>query len=74
MPATSELKRAEADAGEVLRLDRLLAERDTALAQQTAHVRHLETLVAERERLVVERDAPACATRCTAHAKQRDVA
>ena len=36
--------------GEVLRLDGLLRERDAALDRQTAHVRHLEELVAERER------------------------
>jgi len=52
----SVLKRAEADAGEVLRLDRLLLERDTSLAKQSEHIRHLERLVAERERIVVERD------------------
>lgn len=53
----SELKRAEANAREVLRLDTLLREHVEALAQQTHHVHHLEALVAERERLVVERDA-----------------
>jgi len=42
---------------EVLRLDRLLGERDAALARQTEHVLHLERLVAERERIVVQRDA-----------------
>jgi len=61
----SELKRAEANAREVLRLDGLLKENAAALAQHTGHVRHLETLVAERERLVVERDA--AVERHTAH-------
>jgi SAM-dependent methyltransferase len=52
----SVLKRAEADASEVLRLDRLLRERDLSLGKQLEHVKHLEGLVAERERLVAERD------------------
>jgi hypothetical protein len=55
--AESELKRADANAGEVLRLDALLTENASALARQTGHIHHLEALVAERERLVVERDA-----------------
>jgi SAM-dependent methyltransferase len=53
----SELKRTEANAREVLRLDGLLKENVAALDRQAGHVRHLEALVAERERLVVERDA-----------------
>jgi SAM-dependent methyltransferase len=53
----SEFKRAEATAREVLRLDGLLKELREALDRQTGHVLHLETLVAERDRLVVERDA-----------------
>lgn len=52
----SELKRAEAAAAEVLRLDALLLDRDTALAKQAAHVAHLEALVAFREHVVEERD------------------
>jgi SAM-dependent methyltransferase len=52
----SELKRAEASAREVLRLDALLKENDAALVRQAGHVEHLEALVAERERIVVERD------------------
>lgn len=55
--AESELKRADANAREVLRLDALLTENGNALARQTGHIHHLEALVAERERLVVERDA-----------------
>ena len=54
--ADSELKRAEANSREVLRLDTLLKDRDAALARQTGHLQHLEALVAERERIVVERD------------------
>jgi SAM-dependent methyltransferase len=61
----SELKRAEANAREVLRLDHLLKENDAALVRQAGHVEHLEALVAERERLVVERDA--AVARHTAH-------
>ncbi len=52
----AEIARMDARAAEVLRLDSLLAERDAALDQQSAHVRHLEDLVAFRERVVVERD------------------
>lgn len=53
----AELRRLDEQAGEVLRLDRLLQERDGALDRATGHVRHLEELVAVRERLVEERDA-----------------
>jgi SAM-dependent methyltransferase len=52
-----EWRRIEAEAREVLRLDGLLKERDAALDRQTAHVRHLEELVAHRDRIVAERDA-----------------
>jgi SAM-dependent methyltransferase len=51
-----ELARIDSRAAEVLRLDALLKDRDSALDRQTAHVRHLEDLVAQRERLVQERD------------------
>ena len=61
----SELRRAEAGAREALRLDGLLKENADALAQQAGHVQHLESLVAERERLVVDRDA--AVARHTAH-------
>lgn len=53
----SELKRAQANAREVLRLDGLLAENEAAFAKHGEHVRHLESLVVERERLVEEREA-----------------
>ena len=53
----SELKRAEANAREVIRLDALLKDNDAALGRQTGHIEHLERLVAERERLVAEREA-----------------
>ena len=52
----AELDRIDARAGEVLRLDALLRERDAALDRQTAHVRHLEDLVAMRDKLIGERD------------------
>ncbi len=61
----SELKRGEANAREILRLDGLLKQNADALARQAGHVEHLEVLVAERERLVVERDA--AVARHTAH-------
>jgi SAM-dependent methyltransferase len=46
--AETELKRTEAHAREVMRLDRLAAESLEALDRQAAHVRHLETLAVER--------------------------
>ena len=61
----SELKRAEANARELLRLDGLLKDNDAALGRQTGHIEHLERLVAERERLVEEREA--AVTRHTQH-------
>src|SRR5262249_25204550 len=53
----SELKRAQAAFHEVLRLDGLVGQNEAAFAQHDEHIRHLEKLVAERERLVEERDA-----------------
>jgi SAM-dependent methyltransferase len=53
----SELKRAEANAREVLRLDALLRSSDDAVTRHTHHIHHLERLVLERDRLIVERDA-----------------
>jgi len=61
----SEMKRAEANAREVLRLNVLLQEGADGLARQGEHIKHLEALVAERERLVEERDA--AVTRHTQH-------
>ncbi len=55
-PAELELARLDGRAADVLRLDGLLHDRDAALDRQTAHVQHLETLIAERERIIVERD------------------
>ena len=46
----SEGKRASHNAGEVLRLDALLIASNLEVNRQTAHIRHLETLVAERDR------------------------
>jgi SAM-dependent methyltransferase len=51
-----EWQRIDAQAREVLRQDELLRARDASLAQQAAHVRHLEELVAYRDAIVVERD------------------
>lgn len=53
----SELKRAEANAREVVRLDSLLQANADTIDREIGHVQHLETLVAERERLIAERDA-----------------
>jgi SAM-dependent methyltransferase len=52
-----ELARIDGHAREVMRQDQLLRARDAALDRQTAHVKHLEELVAYRERIVEERDA-----------------
>jgi SAM-dependent methyltransferase len=52
----TELARHAANARDVLRLDGLLIERNGALDRQTAHIAHLERLVALRERIVEERD------------------
>jgi len=52
----AELRRLDGRAAEVLRLDSLLRSRDASLDQQTAHIRHLEDLVAYRDRIVAERD------------------
>ncbi len=61
----AELARVDASGAEVLRLDALLQEREAALDRQTGHVRHLEDLVAVRERVVVERDAQLSAATAT---------
>jgi SAM-dependent methyltransferase len=53
----SELKRAEANAREVVRLDGLLQINADTIDKEAGHVHHLETLVVERERLIAERDA-----------------
>jgi len=53
----SELKRAQSAFSEVLRLDQLLGRNDAAFAEHDAHIRHLEKLVVERERMVEEREA-----------------
>ncbi len=55
--ADAELARIDAQAGEILRQDALVRERDVQLDRQTGHVKHLEEIAAYRERLVVERDA-----------------
>lgn len=59
----SELARIDAQAAEVLRLDRLLRSRDESMDRATAHIHHLEGLVAVRERLVETRDAELAAAR-----------
>ncbi len=70
----SEQKRARRNAAEVLRLDRLLAERDAALDRQAAHVVHLEALVDERERIVEERDAQLIAVNAARESFERSLA
>ncbi len=64
----SELKRADANAREVLRLDALLRASDAAVTRHTHHIRHLEKLVIEREQLINQRDATL--TRATASLRQ----
>jgi len=66
----AELSRLDAQAQDVLRLDTLLKERDRARDAQTAHIKHLEELVAFRERIVVERDGQLAA----ANAERENVA
>lgn len=53
----AELARIDARAAEVLRLDALVKSRDESMDRATQHIRHLEELVAVRERLVEARDA-----------------
>lgn len=53
----TELARSEHHAREALRLDALALEQRAALDRQAVHVRHLEALVAERDRAIGERDA-----------------
>jgi SAM-dependent methyltransferase len=71
-----EWRRLEADAREVLRLDGLLKDRDAALDRQTAHVHHLEQLVAHRDRIVAERDAQLAdvSAKREAHAREHEAA
>ncbi len=52
----TELERAAHNAAEVLRLDALLKERTAALDRASDHVKHLEDLIAVRDRLVIARD------------------
>jgi ubiquinone/menaquinone biosynthesis C-methylase UbiE len=52
----TELKRNEWNAREVLRLDALLREHNAVLDRQTAHIQHLEAMVAERERIIGDMD------------------
>ena len=66
-----ELLRIEDQAREVLRLDGLLKDRDAALDRQVPHIRHLEELVAYRDRIVAERDVQLAAARETAEALAR---
>jgi len=68
----AELSRLDAQASEVLRLDTLLKDRDRALDTQTAHVKHLEELVAYRERIVVERDGQLAAAKAEHEASLRE--
>ena len=58
-----EWRRLEDQAREVLRLDALLRDHDAALDRQAGHIRHLETLLAEHERVIAVRDAEVAAAR-----------
>lgn len=69
----TEWMRAEHAHAEVIRLDELLRRRDAALDAQTLHIRHLEELVAYRDRLVEERDAELAACRA-AHGAEASAA
>ena len=66
-----EWRRIDAQAREVLRLDLLLKDRDQAADRQTAHIQHLERLVAERDRIVFQRDAELADARA-AHLREVD--
>ncbi|TMH00533.1 MAG: class I SAM-dependent methyltransferase [Betaproteobacteria bacterium] len=52
----TEQKRNEANVREVLRLDALLREWGATLGKQAAHIHHLESLVAERDRIIRDMD------------------
>lgn len=52
----TELARAHAHAREAMRLDGILGERTAMLDRKTAHVEHLERLVAFRDGIIAERD------------------
>jgi 2-polyprenyl-3-methyl-5-hydroxy-6-metoxy-1,4-benzoquinol methylase len=54
--AESELARGYAAMREAMRLDSILGERTQVLDRQTAHIEHLERLVAFRDGIIVERD------------------
>ena len=64
----SERKLATQNAIDVARLDGLARERDETIRRQMEHVRHLEELVAYRERIVEERDAQLAAANAAARA------
>jgi len=70
----SERKRADGQVQEVLRLDALLKDRDATTDRQTLHIRHLEKLVAERERIVVERDGQLVDVNAARESRERDLA
>jgi 2-polyprenyl-3-methyl-5-hydroxy-6-metoxy-1,4-benzoquinol methylase len=55
--AETELERAHGHAREAMRLDGILGERTAMLDRKTAHVEHLEKLVAYRDGIIAERDA-----------------
>src|SRR5665213_1645876 len=69
-----ELHRLQAQGSEIIRLDALLGERTAMLDKQTAHVTHLENLVAFRDKLNGERAtlrAELDAARATIAAQER---
>ncbi len=69
----SEGQRAAANAVEVLRLDALLTQANAALDRQSAHVLHLETLVAERDRAIAKQAAEATVALTGARAERDQV-
>jgi len=66
-----ELKRIDAQAREVLRLDALLKQRDGELERETGRVHHFESLVVERDRVIEQHDRQLARERDEAQARER---
>ena len=70
----SEMARAQHHARETLRLDALLKSRDESLNARSAHISHLESLLAEHQRVVVQRDADVMALEVVRVQQQQELA